>query len=51
VWYGRYPVPVTAPGLRTFRESPHKDFELSLSQYTSSDRDDIKRLFAELGWR
>jgi hypothetical protein len=49
VWYGRYPVPVAAPGLDTFRKSPHKDFQISLTQYTSADRDDIKRLFRKLG--
>lgn len=50
VWYGRYPVPVTALGLATLQNSPHKSFQISLTQYTSADRDDIKRLFRELGW-
>ncbi len=49
VWYGRYPVPVTAQGLATLQNSPHKNFPISLTQYTSSDRNDIKRLFQELG--
>lgn len=51
VWYGRYPVPVTAPGLKRFRQSKHKDFEISLTQYSSADRDDIRRLLGEAGWR
>lgn len=49
VWYGRYPVPVTAPGLSSLRKSEHKDFEISLTQYSSADRDDIKRLLREAG--
>lgn len=51
VWYGRYPVPVTAQGLATLQNSPHKNFPISLTQYTSSDRNDIKRLFREIGWQ
>lgn len=51
VWYGRYPAPVTAAGLSRFRESMHKDFEISLTEYSSADRDDIRRLLGEAGWR
>jgi len=51
VWYGRYPVPVTAAGLSNFRRSEHKAFDISLTQYSSGDRDDIKRLLREVGWQ
>jgi hypothetical protein len=49
VWFGRYPVPVTASGLNAFRPSEHKDFNMSLTQYTTADLDDIKRLLREVG--
>ncbi len=47
-WYGRYPVPIDAPKLRPFQKSAHEDFEISLRGYSSSDRDDIKRLLRYL---
>jgi hypothetical protein len=49
VWYGRYPVPVNAPKLSSFRKSEHEDFQISLTQNLSADRDDIKRLLRYLG--
>jgi hypothetical protein len=48
-WYGRYPVPVSAPKLDPFQKSKHDDFQISLTQYSSDDRNDIKRLLRELG--
>jgi hypothetical protein len=49
VWYGRYPVPVEASKLGHFKESEYEDFPISLTQYTSADRGDIKRLCRVLG--
>jgi hypothetical protein len=49
VWYGRYPVPIVAEHLSSFQRSEHKDFPILLTQYTTADRDDIKRFFREVG--
>ena len=47
-WYGRYPVPLRPDGLLGSTESKHRDFRLSLTAYSSSDRSNIHRIVTEL---
>lgn len=48
VWYGRYPVPVSADSLNSIDSSP-SDEPVSLTAYSSNDRNEIKKLFHEFG--
>jgi hypothetical protein len=51
VWYGRYPVPLTDEGLNPMYDSQNHDFTLSLTQYASTDRTNIRRIAKELGYK
>jgi hypothetical protein len=48
VWYGRYPIPITPAALKRTQSSTNYDFDLSLTQYTSFDREEIQRIVQEL---
>lgn len=50
VWYGRYPVPLTDEGLDPTQTLENYDFKLSLTQYASTDRANIRRIAKELGY-
>jgi hypothetical protein len=50
VWYGRYAVPLTDEGLNPMHDSQNYDFKLSLTQYGSTDRANIRRIAKELGY-
>jgi len=47
LWYGRYPVPVTPGNLCRSHPSDNYDFKISLTAYTSGDRDNIRRIVKE----
>jgi len=49
--YGRYPIPVTGESLDSMYDSENYDFKLSLTQYASSDRANIRRIARELGYK
>jgi hypothetical protein len=48
VWYGRYPAPIIPAALQTGYVSKNYDFDISLTQYTSKDRQNIQRIVREL---
>jgi hypothetical protein len=48
VWYGRYPVPLTTAALQTIHPSENYDFDISLTAYTSTDRQEIQRIVQRL---
>jgi len=48
LWYGRYPVPIIPAALQTGYVSKNYDFDISLTQYTSKDRQNIQRIVREL---
>ena len=48
VWYGRYPVPVSADSMNAIDLSPSGE-PVSLTAYSSNDRHEIKKLFSEFG--
>lgn len=48
VWYGRYPIPITPKALMRTHSSKNYDSDLSLTQHTSADREDIQRIVQEL---
>lgn len=48
LWYGRYPVPVEPAHLRRSQRSANYEFEISLTAYSSADREDIRRIVEQL---
>lgn len=48
VWYGRYPIPIRSADLNTQIEAKSRDGKISLTMYTSSDPDWIRRILTEL---
>ena len=48
VWYGRYPIPIAPKALMRTHSSKDYDYDLSLTQYTSADCDNIYRIVQEL---
>jgi len=50
VWYGRYPVPVTATAFKSIDVSPSGQ-AIILTEYSSNDRDKVKHLLQEFGFQ
>lgn len=48
VWHGRYPVPLFATQLKQMHSSENYDFPISLTGYSSADRNFIRRIVNEL---
>ena len=51
VWYGRYPVPLSATQLKQMQSSENYDFPISLTGYSSADQNSIRRIVNELSGR